>query len=36
VSLSLLLVVLGFTVQVIIITLSKVRNLNRLPEPLPD
>jgi hypothetical protein len=33
---SLWLVVLGFGVQGIIITLSKVRTLKRLPEPLPD
>jgi predicted MFS family arabinose efflux permease len=36
VSVSLWLVVLGFGVQGIIITLSKVRTLKRLPEPLPD
>ena len=36
VSVSLWMVVLGFGLQAIIITASKVRTLKRLPEPLPD
>ena len=36
VSVSLWMVVAGFTVQAIIITASKVRTLKRLPDPLPD
>jgi predicted MFS family arabinose efflux permease len=36
VSMSLWMVVLGFGLQAIIITASKVRTLKRLPDPLPD
>lgn len=36
VSVSLWMVVLGFGLQAIIITASKVRTLKRLPDPLPD
>jgi hypothetical protein len=36
VSVSLWCVVLGFGLQAIIISASKVRTLQRLPEPLPD
>jgi hypothetical protein len=35
-SVSLWCVVLGFGLQAVIITTSKVRTLQRLPDPLPD
>jgi hypothetical protein len=36
VSVSLWMVVAGFGVQALLITASKVRTLQRLPDPLPD